>query len=754
MRHMASWCVRHRRLVVLFWVAVLVGVTIASRVTGTAYTNSFSLPNTESAKAISLLESVSPRVSGDTETIVFQTTNGSVHDPAVRSQVEAMLAEVKGLPGVSVVASPYGPAGAGQISKDSNIAFATVTFDQQFQNIPQSVGLKLVHLAESADRPGLTVAVSGQLAEDANPPAVGGTGPALLLAAVVLFLVFGSLLAMALPIVSALASLGTAVGLIGLLSHAMKMPLFSSELVLLIGLGVGIDYALFIVTRHRQGLIAGLDPEESIVNAVNTSGRAVLFAGIIVCIALLGMFALGVAFLYGLAVAASLGVALTMVAALTLLPALLGFIGPKVLSRRQKRDLAANGPHIVGTGSKGFWSRWASFISRRPVLPALGALLLVAVAAAPFFSIRLGTTDEGNDPVGTTTRAAYDMLSAGFGPGFNGPLLVVALERGGGSPGTIDRLVSKLETQPDVSRVAPVTIPPAKNASTVTILNVYPDSAPQSAATTDLIDHLRAEVIPAVVAGTATTVYVGGTTAIFVDFAHVLGQKLPLFIGLVVGLSFVLLALVFRSLVIPATAAVMNMLSIGAAFGIIVAVFQHGVLGSIFGVSRPGPIEAFLPVMMFAILFGLSMDYEVFLISRVHEEWLKSGDNRTAVRNGLAATGKTITAAALIMILVFGAFILGGQRVINMFGLGLAAGILVDAVIIRMTIVPSVMFLLGRSNWWFPRRLDRALPRFSVDLDDVGAGTDRESPTDTRTAPSPIGAPDGDLSNASRAPTG
>jgi len=724
MRPMASWCVRHRRLVVFFWIAVLVGVTAASRVTGTAYTNSFSLPNTESARAISLLQSVSPKVSGDTETVVFQTSAGSVHDPAVRSRIEAMLAEVKKLPGVSVIASPYGPAGVDQISKRGNIAFATVTFDQQFQNIPQPEALKLVHIAQAADAPGLTVAVSGQLAEDANPPAVGGTGPALLLAGVVLFVVFGSLLAMALPIVSALASLGTAVGLIGLLSHAMRMPLFSSELVLLIGLGVGIDYALFIVTRHRQGLISGLDPEDSIVNAVNTSGRAVLFAGIIVCIALLGMFALGVNFLYGLAVAASLGVALTMIAALTLLPALLGFIGPKVLSRSQKRDLADNGPHIVGTGTKGFWPRWASFVSRRPLLPAVAALTLVAVAATPFFSLRLGTTDEGNDPVGTTTRAAYDMLSAGFGPGFNGPLLIVAVDRGGGSQATIDALVSRIEAQPNVSKVTPMALPPAKGASKVAILNVYPESAPQVAATTALINHLRANVIPAAVAGTGTTVYVGGTTAIFVDFAHVLAQKLPLFIVLVVGLSFLLLALVFRSLVIPATAAVMNMLSIAAAFGIIVAVFQHGVLGSIFGVSRPGPIEAFLPVMMFAILFGLSMDYEVFLISRVHEEWLKSGDNRTAVRNGLAATGKTITAAAFIMILVFGAFILGGQRVIKMFGLGLAAGILVDAFIIRMAIVPSVMFLLGRSNWWFPKRFDRVFPRFSVDPESVGAGGD------------------------------
>jgi RND superfamily putative drug exporter len=734
MRRIATWCVHHRRLVVLFWALVLVTTSLASHVVGTSYSDSFSLPNTESARAITLLESVSPKVSGDTESVVFETTGGSkVADPAVQSRIEAMLAKVSTLPGVSTVVSPYEPAGAHQVSASGDIAFATVTFDEQFQDVSTSEATKLVQSAQSADAPGLQVAVSGQLAEAANKPSFGGTGLGALLAGVVLLLVFGSVFAMALPLVSALASLGTAIALIGLLSHVLKMPQFSPILVALIGLGVGVDYALFIVTRHRQGLIAGHDPEDSIVNAVNTSGRAVLFAGIIVCIALLGMFALGVSFLYGLAVAAAIGVAFTMTAALTLLPALLGFIGPRVLSRRQKRKLAADGPRVVGAGGRGFWARWAGFVSRRPVIPALVALALIALLAAPFFSLRLGTTDQGNDPVGSTTRTAYDMLAQGFGPGFNGPLLLVAVEHGAYDTAALDRLVSSVTAQPDVAAVTPPRTPPAKADTTVTLINVYPKSAPQALATTDLIDHLRTTTIPAAVAGTGVTVDVGGTTAIFVDFAHVLGQKLPLFIGLVVVLSCLLLAVVFRSLVIPVTAAVMNLLSIGAAFGILVAVFQHGTLGGLFGVNRPGPIEAFLPVMMFAILFGLSMDYEVFLISRIHEEWLKSGDNRTAVRRGLAATGKTITAAALIMILVFGSFMLGAQRVIQEFGLGLAAGILVDAVIIRMAIVPAVMFLLGRSNWWFPKSVDRILPRLSIDPDTV-----EDTPTPgTATSPEP-----------------
>ena len=656
-------------------------------------------------------------------------------DPSVQASIEAMTAKIEQLPHVTVVAGPYSPLGAHQISADQQTAFVNVTFDVQGQFVTTTQAKQFVNTALTAQGSNLQVAVSGQVAEQADRQSFGGTGLGILLAAVVLLLVFGSLFAMALPILSALASLGTAIGLIGLLSNVLKMPEFSTTLVLLIGLGVGVDYALFIVTRHRQGLIAGDHVESSIVNAVNTSGRAVLFAGIIVCIALLGMFALGVSFLYGLAVAAAIGVAFTMVAALTLLPALLSFIGPRVLSRKQKRDLAANGPRVVGVGSKGFWPKWADFVQARPVVPAVIALIIVGIVAMPFFSLRLGNSDQGNDPTGTTTRQAYDLLSSGFGPGFNGPLQLVAAQKGQIDTATLDKLAGEVRTQPNVAAVVPPVVLPPHDGQQVALINVYPDSSPQASATTALINHLRATTIATVTAGTGVTVYVGGTTAIFADFAKVLSSKLPLFIGLVVVLSFILLAIVFRSLVIPLTAAIMNLLSIGAAFGILVAVFQWGWAGSVFQVNQTGPIEAFLPVMMFAILFGLSMDYEVFLITRIQEEYLKTGDNRTAVRNGLAATGKTITAAALIMILVFGAFILGGIRVIKEFGLGLAGGILIDAVVIRMAVVPSVMLLLGESNWWFPKWLDRILPRVTVDPD-VPPGA--EGPQGTPpTAPDP-----------------
>jgi putative drug exporter of the RND superfamily len=719
MKVLASWCVRHRLIVVLLWLAALVGTSVLSASVGTAYSNSFSLPNTESTQALSLLQAAAPKQAGDREQIVFHTTGGAkVTDPEVQSSIETMLGKVMKVPHVTVIASPYGQFGAAQISTDNTTAFATVTFDEQGQYISTDVAKQLVSTAETANSAHVQVAVAGQVAEAANKQSFGGTLPGVILAGVVLFLVFGSLFAMALPLVSALASLGTAIGVIGLLSHLLKMPVFSPELVLLIGLGVGVDYALFIVTRHRQGLIAGNDVESSIVNAVNTSGRAVLFAGIIVCIALLGMFALGVTFLYGLAIAAAIGVAFTMIAALTLLPALLGFIGPRVLSRKQKRELATTGPRVVGSGTKGFWPRWAAFIQRRPILPAVVALLIVLLVALPFFSLRLGSSDQGNDPTGTTTRTAYDLLAQGFGPGFNGPLLLVTQATGAADQQTISRLVAAVEKQPGVAKV--VETPPLstdKNGKSTQLITTYPSSSPESEQTTALIDHLRHSTIPAVVDGTSVKVYVGGNTAIFVDFARVLGSKLPLFIGLVVVLSFLLLAMVFRSLLIPLTAAIMNLLSIGAAFGVLVAVFQWGWLGAVFKVGGPGPVEAFLPVMLFAILFGLSMDYEVFLISRIQEEYLKSGDNATAVRKGLAATGKTITAAALIMILVFGSFILGGERVIKEFGLGLAGGILMDALLIRMAIVPSLMFLTGKANWWFPGWLDRILPRFSVDPD-------------------------------------
>ncbi|HWE65286.1 MAG TPA: MMPL family transporter [Acidimicrobiales bacterium] len=727
MRTLAGWCFNHRRLVVLFWFIALIGsIGLVSGV-GSSYSNSFSFPNTESANAVKLLQSVAPKQSGDTEQVVFGTTGSAkLSDPAVGLRINTMVKKLEAMPHVSPIVSPYDASGNLISTTDINrptdtVGFIPVTFDKQAQNISATEAKLFVHTAVGQSTSGLHIAVTGELAQFANNQSFSSTGLGVLLALVVLLLVFGSIFAALLPIVSALFALGTAIGLIGALSHVLKMAQFAPELVLLIGLGVGVDYALFIVTRHRQGLVAGRDVESSVVNAVNTSGRAVLFAGIIVCIALLGMFALGVSFLYGLAVAAAIGVLLTMIAALTLLPALLGFIGPKVMSRKQKSNLAKNGPRIVGADNKGFWPGWADLVQKRPSLPAVSALLVIVILAIPFFSLRLGSADQGTDPAGTTTRQAYDMLAKGFGPGFSGPLLLVATTDSASTKQAMHTVALDIGQQSGVKKVVgPNFIPsPTQPGVTVATLTVYATTSPQDAATTNLITHLRNDTIPRAEGSTGLRVLVGGTTATFVDFAHVLSAKLPLFVGLVVLLAFILLTIVFRSFVIPLTAAVMNLLSIGAAFGILVAVFQWGYAGSLIGLSGTSPVEAFLPVMLFAILFGLSMDYQVFLVSRMHEEYLKSGSNSVAVRNGLAATGKTITAAALIMILVFGSFILGGERVIKEFGIGLAGGVFVDAVFIRMAVVPSVMMLFGKSNWWFPDRLDRMLPRLSVDADDL-----------------------------------
>jgi RND superfamily putative drug exporter len=717
MRTLGRFSFRHRRLVLACWLVALVGTTLLTRAVGTGYSNSFTLPKTESTRAIELLQAAQPRQAGDQDQIVLATSGGAkVTDPDVQARVTAMLAQVAALAHVTNVRSPYGPRGATQISPDGTVGFAVITYDVQAQNLPIADAKSLVKTATAAGGGTLQVAVGGQVAESATPPSPGGSGFGILAAGIVLLLVFGSLLAALMPLTSALVSLGTAIGAIGLLSNALKMPQFSTQLVALIGLGVGVDYALFIISRHRQGLLRGEQVEASVLTAVDTSGRAVLFAGIVVCIALLGMFALRVSFLYGLAVAASIGVLFTMVAALTLLPALLGFLGPKVLSRRQRAKLAKSGPVIGHRG--GFWDHWATIVQRRPAIWALLALVVIGALALPFFSLRLGSSDAGSDPAGTTTRQAYDLLAKGFGPGFNGPL-AISVEMGGTNPtDALQTLVNAVKTTPGIAAVSQSPPIPVPQGPELAILTAYPVSAPQAAATTDLIAHLRTQVIPQATAGTGLTVYVGGLTAVFVDFSNVLTSKLPLFIGVVVGLSFILLAIVFRSLLIPLKAAIMNLLSVGAAFGVLVAVFQWGWLGKVFGVTRTGPVTSFLPVMLFAILFGLSMDYEVFLLTRVHEEYLRTGDNSDAVRTGLAATGQTITAAAAIMIVVFGSFILLGQPIIKEFGLGLATAILVDAVVVRSALVPALMQMLGRANWWFPGWLDRLLPHLHVESEE------------------------------------
>jgi RND superfamily putative drug exporter len=714
MRRFASWCVRNRRIVLAAWVTVLVVAVGAKQSAGTAYRDTFKLSGTQSFDAQQLLRAAAPKAAGDTEQVVFAVHHGSLRDPQVRARVEAQLAKLQRLPLVTGVVSPYGPAGGAQISRSGTVAFAQVRLAKEAVHVTQAQASSFVGAARRGAGPNLQIEVGGQVAKEANRTQVSSTGIGAAAALVVLVLVFGSLLAASTPLLTAGIALGVATAVIGLLSHLIAMATFSSELSLLIGLGVGVDYALFIVTRTRQGIQRGKRPEEAIVDALDTSGRAVLFAGIIVCIALLGMFALGVSFLYGVAIAASIAVAFTVFASLTLLPALLGFIGPRVLSRKQRRALAASGP-VRAEHAPGFWSRWSTALTARPAVFATVATLLLVALALPFLHMRLGASDAGSDPRGTTTRKAYDLLAKGFGPGYNGPLQLVAKVGTPAERAAFERVRAAVAATGGVVTVSRTMALPARGGGAVAIANAYPKGSPQDASTTTLLHTLRDHVVPAAQSGSGLHVLVGGQTAIFEDFSHVLARKLPLFIGVVVLLSFLLLMTVFRSLVIPALAAAMNLLSAAAAFGVITLVFQDGVGASLLGIDKTGPIEAFVPVMMFAILFGLSMDYEVFLVSRIYEEWHRTGDNRAAITRGLAATGRTITAAAAIMVLVFGSFILGGERVIELFGLGLSSAVAIDALIVRSALVPSLMLLCGEANWRIPRWLDRRLPRLNVE---------------------------------------
>jgi RND superfamily putative drug exporter len=734
-RRLARFCFTHRRLVLLGWVVALIGLTVIHSVAGSAYSDNFRLSGTQSFDAVNLLQRSAPRASGDTEQVVIAADHGRVTDPAVRAQVESMLARLARQPHVTEISSPYGPRGASQISPSGRVAFANVTFDVQDNKIKAAAAKNFVNAARSGSGNGVEIEVEGQVAQAANQQGPGGLPFGFLAAAVVLFLVFGSVLAMALPLLSAAFALGTAVAVIGLLSHVIQMASFSNELSLLIGLGVGVDYALFIVTRHRQGLLRGLSGEDAVVEAIDTSGRAVLFAGVIVCIAMLGMFALGVSFLYGVAVAASIAVALTVVAAETLLPALLGFFGTRVLRRRDRRALA-DGKLRTTDESEG-WARWAASMQKRPALFAAVAAGVLVLLAIPFLSMRLGSADSGSDPAGTTTRKAYDLLAKGFGPGYNGPLQLVAQVSGPAQEAAFTRVEQAVAaTQGVVGSTRPTFIPSrAPGLPGVALADIYPKGSPQDASTSDLLHTVRDQVVPAAERGTGLHVLVGGQTAIFDDFATVLSRKLPLFLAVVIGLSFLLLMTVFRSLVIPIVAAGMNLLSAAAAFGVVTAVFQDGIGSSLLGIDKTGPIEAFVPVFMFAILFGLSMDYEVFLVTRIYEEWHRRRNNREAVAHGLAATGRTITAAAAIMVLVFGAFILGGQRIIDLFGVGLATAVLLDALIVRSVLVPALMLIIGDANWWLPAWLERLLPHLRVE-GATARGTIRPGPAD-RAVPEP-----------------
>ncbi|EGX54719.1 integral membrane export protein [Streptomyces zinciresistens K42] len=721
MAALARWCVRRRLVAVLLWLLAFGGVTAAAAVAGTAYSNDYEVPGTESGRATQLLADGFPGLGGDGDTVVWRTGTGTVRAAAVEQTMTRTLDEMAGLPGVASVGSPYTKQGAAQISEDGRTAYATVAFEGGAQNLSEGEARALVDTARTAEGDGLQVALGGSGVALTQAP--GGKTAEIVgvaVAAVVLFLAFGSLAASLLPIATALVSVGTAYAGIALLGHVMTVADFAPMLGMLVGLGVGIDYALFIVTRHRRGLKRGLPVAESITQAVATTGRAVVFAGATVCIALLGMLILRLSFLNGVAIAASLTVILTVAASVTLLPALLSFIGMRALSRRERRRLAEHGPEPeVPTG---FAARWSAFVERHPKALGAVALAVIAVLALPTLGLRLGTSDQGNDPQGSTTRQAYDLLADGFGPGVNGPLTLVTEVDGGDDKLALDGLDATLRATEGVAAATPVTY----NAGGDTAyLTVVPESAPQSRQTSELVDRLREDVLPRAESGTSLDVQVGGMTAGYDDFADVIVGKLPLFVGVVIGLGCLLLLLAFRSVGIPLKAAAMNVAAVAAAFGVVVAVFQWGWGSELLGLGRAGPIEPFLPVIMVSVLFGLSMDYQVFLVSRMYEEWLETGDNRRAVRVGLAETSRVINSAAVIMISVFLAFVLSGDRVIAMFGIALAAAVALDAFVLRTLLVPALMHLLGGANWWLPRWLDRRMPRISIEPPESRAAHER-----------------------------
>ena len=702
MKRLAAFSHDRRRLVLAIWIGAVVLFGGLAGTVGGDYANDFRLPDSDSQRALDLLETRFPQQAGDSSQLVFAVDRGKVGEGAAAERVQRTLEIVRESKDVVGVSDPFG---AGSVSPDGRIAFAQIQFAKQANELDRDAVKELIADARAQSGAGLTVALGGQAIETAQEPEQSATELiGVLVAMVVLFITLGSFVAMGLPLLSALLALAVGMSLVTAATALFDIADFSPQLASMIGIGVGIDYALLLLTRFRAERAGGADVRAATITALDTAGRAVLFAGITVMIALLGMLLLGIGFLWGPAIASALGVGFTMLAAITLMPALLGFFGRRIKAPVQ---LAAASETSEPTGP---WAAWSRFVARRRWPLAIAATAVLLLVASPALHLRLGSSDAGGDE-GTTTRVAYDLLAKGFGPGFNGPLLVAVELDERGDTAALTRIETALKDAPGVASVAPAQLNPAQDTATVI---AYPATSPQSEKTTQLIERLRADVLPPVEQATRTTASIGGSTAVWIDLGDALQSKLPLFIGVVVALSLLLLMVVFRSVLIPLKAAAMNLLSILAAFGVVTFVFQDGNLTGLLGVDSTGPIEPFLPVMLFAIVFGLSMDYEVFLVTRMHEDWEHTRDAAFSARHGLAMTGKVIAAAGTIMIAVFGAFMLGDDRVIKLFGLGLASAVLLDAFIIRLVLVPAIMQIVGARMWWMPSWLSRRLPRLSI----------------------------------------
>jgi RND superfamily putative drug exporter len=703
---LGRWCYLRRRLVVASWLVLVAGVALLGHFEGGQVNNNLQLPNTESQRAFDVLKKNFPALAGDTATIAFRSTAG-VTQPSVRLPMEQLFAYVATLPHVITVVSPYGPVPA--ISKDGRTAFATVQFNARATEVPKPVMFSIIDHANAVHVQGLDVEMGGEsvrFAETQGPGQREGVG--LVAAVIILLIAFGSAVAMGLPLLTAGFGILISFALLSLVANVMDINTFSSQIASMVGLGVGIDYALFIVSRYREGLAQGMDPEAATTRSISTAGRSVVLAGLTVVVALMAMVLAGVPFIDGFAVGPSIAVLIMVAASITLLPAVLGFIGRKI----DALHVPIMRKHLETAPETRMAFRWSRGVQRHPWVVGASSLIALLALATPLLSLHLGWAGAGANPTSTSPRRAYDLVATGFGPGFNEPLVLVAQLPGAGR---VDALAPLLERLPRVPGVALVTPPEMSPGGTVAVLTVVPAFAPQANGTNALITNLRHSVIPAATAGTGATVYVAGISPLFYDMAQVIGTRLPFLIGGVLALSFLLLMSVFRSVIVPLKAVVMNLLSIGAAYGAVVAVFQWGWLGSLAGIDRPGPIEAFVPIILFAILFGLSMDYEVFLLSRIREKYVRTGDNSEAVADGLASTARIITAAAAIMVTLFMSFVLGDERIIKEIGFGLAVAVFVDATLVRMLLVPATMELLGRANWWLPGWLDRVIPTLRVE---------------------------------------
>ena len=708
MRSIAQFCYRRRRFVVIGWIMLLAGLTLISSAVGGEYNTEFKQPDSESARAIDLLNErgLSERT-GFQGQIVIQSERG-VNDPAVRGAMEDFFTKVEGALEGEQIVSPYSPQNPHQISRDGKIAYAEVNLAERDNEQYLDDGNAVRELWTQTPIDGVQIELGGDIFAEQEEFAneLIGIGAAV----IILLIAFGSVLAMGLPIVTALFGIGCGFAIIGVMTRFLNTPEFAAPVAAMLGIGVGIDYSLLIVSRYRQGLHDGLEPAEAVALSLDTSGRAVVFAGITVVISLLGIFMMNLDFMRGVAIAGVSAVAMTMLAAITLLPAFLGFVGRNI--DRFRVPLLGRGDKEGSDPTRSFWYRWSRLIQSHP-WPALliSAAVLIALAV-PVFSMRLGFPDAGNRLETDTTRRAYDLLSSGFGPGFNGPIFLVIDTPGGQADLSNVLQIAKAveQTEGVASVVEPQLIPSAKLA----LMTVFPTSAFQDKETTDLVHRLREQTAPPVEQSTNLEVYTTGGPPFIVDISDFMAERLPYFIGAVLVLSFLLLLVVFHSVVVPLKAVLMNMLSIGAAFGAVVAVFQWGFGADLIGVKE-GPVDAWAPMLLFAIVFGLSMDYEVFLLTRVREEYDRTGDNGRAVADGLAATGRVISAAAAIMVAVFASFMLGDDRSLKLFGFGLAIAVFIDATIVRLLLVPAAMELMGKANWWAPRWLVRRLPTIRVD---------------------------------------